>query len=208
MFKRFLPKRDVFFPLFRDLAAKNHEGAEVIVQMLSDLEAAAKYARKISALEKKGDEVAREVFDQLHKTFVTPFDRNDIHHLAGGLDEVLDQIHRTARRLVLYQVKNTPEDIIRLGGLLIQATQALQKAVSAIETLSRSEFILQTCQVVNEIEENTDSIILTGMSHLFSVELDFKALLKMKEIYESFQAIFKSCKNTANVVRSIVLEYS
>lgn len=208
MLQNLLPKKDIFFPLFRQMVDQNHQGAEDFVKLLHDLKDAPRYTMHISQLEKKGDNTARKIFDELHKTFITPFDREDIHRLTRSLDSVLDQLNRAARQIMLYQITKLSSDILTLSSFIVQATQLLKQAVQSIEHLSRADAILLACNKVYEIEEETDDIILTGMSHLFSSESDVKNLLKMKEIYESFQLIFKGCKDAAIVVKSIVLEYS
>lgn len=208
MFKRFLPKRDIFFPLFRELVQHNYHGAELLSKMVNHLDEAAAYAKEIAVVEKQADNIARHLFDELHKTFVTPFDRNDIQRLTGKLDDVLDQINRTARRLVLYQVKDVPRDVAHLSDFVVRITQSLQEAVQIIENLSRAEAILRYCITANELEEQADSLITTGISQLFSEEEDVKQFLKMKEIYESFQAIFSSARDAADAIKNIVLEYS
>ncbi|OGT16801.1 MAG: hypothetical protein A3I12_04080 [Gammaproteobacteria bacterium RIFCSPLOWO2_02_FULL_38_11] len=207
MLKQFLPKRDIFFTLFQKLVEKNHLGSENLVKLLEDLKNAKHHVQQISIIEKEGDNITRHIFDELHKTFVTPFDREDIHRLATQLDDVLDQINRAARRILLYEMTDLPDEILTLGNLVIQNTQLLNKAVSALEHPSKAKMVIHLCDSVHELEEQADRIISTSMSSLFSLESDFKSFLKMKEIYEGFQTVFKSCKNAAIVVKSIMLEY-
>ena len=208
MLQRFIPRKDVFFTLFAQLAEKSESGAFEFLRLLQNLNTAPAHAKQIASLEKQGDQIARRIFDELHKTFVTPFDRNDIHTLTTDLDDVLDQINRAARRIALYEINVVPADMLIIGNLCTQATNLLKQSISMLEKLTKSKSILQLCDNVDEVQESADKILSAGMSQLFAHETDFKRLLKMKEIYESLQGIFDSCQDVAHVIKGIVLEYS
>lgn len=208
MLKRFLPRKDVFFALFGQLAEKVEVAAQEFNRLLAHLPEAALHAKQISAIEKQGDQVTRRIFDELHKTFVTPYDRIDMSELTSNLDDIIDQINRVARRVALYQVLTIPLEVLMVGQLAVQAAGLLNQSVAMLEKSSKPKQILHLCDNVSELQESADKILSTGMSQLFAHENDFKTLLKMKEIYELIASVFDRYQDVAYTLKGIVLEYS
>ncbi len=206
--KRLLPKKDSFFELFEQAAYQLESAAEQFVNLVHDLNHSRDYAKLIADHEAKADNCARATFDLLHKAFITPFDRHDIHTLTRKLDDILDIINRTTRRIVLYQFTNLPPGIIKIAESVLQAVRALRQALSQLNNLKHASEIIKLCNLVSEADSNSEKTMLEGVDTLFLEEHDFKYLLKSKEIFEYSVDIVHECHDLADVIKGIVLEYS
>ncbi len=208
MFKRFFPQQEDFFALFQEMADEMVEAAEQYRLLLKNLENFEGYAKAIQAHEEKADNIAEIILTKLHKTFITPFDRYDIHRFVQRLDDVLDAIYRTSKRIIVYQVTKVPTEIDSIAYLIIQAAEILRKTVSLISNLKNSEKILELCEQIDGLEGEAEQLLLSGMSRLFQDQPDHLELLKTKEIYEYSKSIMKNCQGVAHIIKDVVLEYS
>lgn len=208
MLKKLLPKQDSFFNLFQEAAHQLVGAAEQFHAMLLDLAHADHYAKIIANHEAIGDNIARSTYDLLHKTFITPFDRHDLNQLTGQLDDILDLINRTAKRISVYKVTVLPDEITKLAKLGIQATTSLRDTLKQLENLKNSPTILKNCLQVNEAESRADAIKMAAVAKLFADEENFKVLLINKEILDYSKSIISECHHLANIIKGIVLEYS
>ncbi len=208
MLKKLLPKQDNFFELFEQAAYQLESATEHFVQLVQDLPRATEYAKLIAEHEATADNYARATFDLLHKAFITPFDRHDIHRLTRKLDDILDIINRTTRRVVLYQFKLLPLGIVQIAELALQAVRAVKRALSQIRNLKNAPGIIQLCNEISEFDSRAEQIMLEGVDKLFTEEQDFKYLLKAKEIFDYSTDILQECHDLADIIKGIVLEYS
>lgn len=176
--------------------------------MVDDLPHANEYAKLIAEHEAIADNYARATFDLLHKAFITPFDRHDIHRLTRKLDDILDIINRTTRRIVLYQFKILPVGITREAALCFKAVCAVKKALVKLRNLKNAPEIVQLCNEIGELDSNAEQIMLEGVDKLFTDEQDFKYLLKAKEVFDYSTDIIHHCHDLADIIKGIVLEYS
>lgn len=208
MLKFFLPPSDEFFQFFQSSAEELVHAGEQFKYMLSDLNNRHNYARQISLHEDRADKIEEATLTKLHRTFITPFDRFDIHRLVSKLDDTVDSIERISRRIVIYKVTSVPNDIIKMGELCHQATQILLKAVGNLNSLSNSTEILTLCDSIKPLENEADQIALLGVVKLFKEESDIKQLLQTKELYEQTKSIIVGCRTVAIIIKDIVLEYS
>ena len=208
MLKKLLPKQDNFFDLFEQAANQLASAAEHFLQLVNDLPHANDYAQLISEHEAIADNYARATFDLLHKAFITPFDRHDIHRLTRKLDDILDVINRTTRRIVLYQFKVLPAGVVEITQLVIKAVHALQKALNQLKNLKNAPSIIQLCNEISETDSQSEQIMLEGVDKLFTEEQDFKYLLKAKEIFDYITGVVHECHDLADIIKGIVLEYS
>jgi uncharacterized protein Yka (UPF0111/DUF47 family) len=208
MLKKLLPYENQFFKLFQEAAEQLEQASTQFHSMVNDLEKADQYAQHIRTLEKEGDKIARTTFELLHKTFVTPFDRDHIHALTSKLDDILDSINRAAQRISLYKLTKLPQEIHQMAKLTELSTGHLSKAISHLEKLKNTEEILQHCDAVNKAESEAHQIALAGIARLFEEEDDFKQLLKTKDIYDYGKFIIDQCEDLANILKGIVLEYA
>lgn len=208
MLKKFLPRSEGFFDLFQKTADILATTAIQFHAMLNDLEYQQQYVDAIAAYEDDGDKIAHATFELLHKTFITPFDRHDIHELTSGLDDILDFINRCAQRFPFYELKKVPNEMIKLAQLSMQASMLLKEAIYRLNTLKKTDEILNFCAGIDHIESEAHQVVLAGEKDLFMHENDFKHFTKLKDIYTRTKSIINSYQDVANIIKGIVLEYS
>jgi predicted phosphate transport protein (TIGR00153 family) len=177
-------------------------------KMLQDLNQQQHYVDQIAKNEEEADQIAHQTFELLHKTFITPFDRYDIHHLTGSLDDILDQINRCAQRFPFYHLAQVPPEMIQLAGLSAESMQALKEAIYALSSLKNADIIFQRCDEIDRVEGKAHKVVLAGEKKLFLEENDFKQFFKLKEIYSHTKSVINRSQDVANIVKGIVLEYS
>jgi len=200
MLKRFLPTQNNFFDLFQKTADILTTATIQFHALLSDLPNQKQYVDAIAAYENDGDQLAHLTFEQLHKTFITPFDRHDIHQLTSKLDDILDDINRCAQRFPFYHLMAVPEEMIKLA--------QLKEAIYRLHSLKKAEEIFNFCEGINHIESEAHQVVLAGEKDLFLNENDFKHFFKLKEIYTRTKSVINSHQDVANIIKGIVLEYS
>jgi len=208
MLKRFLPRQEGFFKLFQKTADTLVTATTEFHTMLHNLDKQQEYVDSIAAHESQADEVTHLTFELLHKTFITPFDRYDIHELTGGLDDVLDLLNRCAQRFPFYQLRSVPDEIIKLAEHSMQASIYLNRAVYRLHSLKQADEILRCCDEIDKIESDAHQIVLAGERKLFLEEKDFKHFFKLKEIYSQTKLVINRCRDVGNMIKGIVLEYS
>lgn len=208
MFKKLLPKQDNFFALFQQAASLLVCAAEQFAELTKNLDNKEIYAKKINEFESRADDCALATFDLLHKTFITPFDRYDLHQLTRRLDDILDMINRNAQRIVIYQLKSLPNEILQIANFTLDASNAIKIAISQLGNLKNASAIVQRCHTISELDRQSEQAMLKGIGRLFAEENDFKDLLKLKEVYEYSTKVLQQCHDLADVIKDIVLEYS
>ncbi len=208
MLRRLLPRQDNFFLLFEQLADLLIVTSNEFKHMLLDLSNPKKYVDTILQFEDKGDKIAFTTFESLHKTFITPFDRNDIRRLTHGLDDILDQINRCAQRFPFYELKEVPPEIRRLSELACEACAFLKEAIENLSHLKNNQKIIQHCLSIDRIESEAHTVVLEGEKNLFLHENDFKHFFKLKEIYQRIKLVINVTQDVGNIIKGIVLEYS
>lgn len=208
MLKRFLPRQEGFFDLFQKAADILATTAMQFQAMINDLDHQQHYVDAIAAYENDGDQIAHATFELLHKTFITPFDRHDIHKLTSGLDDILDLINRCAQRFPYYELQEVPSELIKLGEHSVQASMLLKEAVYCLNSLNKSQDILNFCEGINHIESDAHQIVLVGERDLYQHVDDFKLFFKLKEIYARTKEVINGYQDVANILKGIVLEYS
>lgn len=208
MLKRFLPQEEGFFKFFQKTADILVNSTIQFHLMLQDLKNHQSYVDKIAADEHEGDKIAHTTFELMHKTFITPFDRHDIHHLTSGLDDILDLINRCAQRFPFYELDQVPEEMITLAALSKQSASYLNKAVYRLHSLKDSEEIFKFCEEIDNCESNAHQIVLSGEKKLFFEENDFKHFFKLKEIYSQTKLVINRIQDVGNMIKGIILEYT
>lgn len=208
MLKRFLPRQTGFFKLFQNTADILVTATTQFQTMLHHLDQQQQYVDAIAHHEQEADQITHHTFKLLHKTFITPFDRYDIHKLTSGLDDILDLVNRCAQRFPFYELKQVPNEITTLAELSVQASKLLNQAVYRLDSLSKSDDILKFCDGIDIIESKAHKVVLIGEKNLFLHENDFKQFFKLKEIYAQTKLVINRCQDVANLVKGIVLEYS
>lgn len=208
MLKRLIPQEKGFFDYFQEVAERVLHATQQFSTLLGHLEEGPKYAKIIEEDAIYGDKLTRKTFDLLHKRFITPFDRYDIHKLASNMDDVLDLLNSTAQKINLYQINDIPTEIKTLAQMALEVAGLVKSAVNQLDSLKHGEKILDDCRQILRIRNEADHFSMTGIAKLFEEEKDVKALLKKKEVFESIKRVFDKCQNLANIMKGIVLEYA
>ena len=212
MFARFMPQEGKYFELFNSHAEQIVLGSEALVSMLSVLndsdEEADKQRKIIDSMENRADEITHETMRQLHKSFITPLDREEIHHLITSLDDILDLIQDVAHTVSLYNVRHMTPEAIRLSELSRDCCIQVRAAVALLPSMDNGPEILKICFEIDQLESAADREMRGAMSTLFREEPDVRELIKFKAIYELLETVTDRCEDVANIIEGIVLENS
>lgn len=207
MLKRLLPRDVNFFTFFENHAALIAASAKEFQKLTHDEGHVVLAAKRIKALEHEADENVRHCMEQLHKSFLTPFDRYDIHQLITGLDDVIDLIDGTSRRIQIYEVHDYPRNLRETAEVLVHATGLLVPVVAGLRAMGDGSEILKRCVEIKRCETDADAIHADAVARLFQEEKDAVLVLKWREIFEGVESAIDSCEDVANVVEGIVLEH-
>lgn len=209
MLKNIIPKRGkVFFNTFNEIVVLISEAAIELKNMQNSMSQSKEYSEKIKDLEVKSDGHARTIYELLHKTFITPFDRDDINALVSNLDDIIDNIEETSARIYLYEIKESTPEMKDLTLLCYNATLLIKTAIFSLSNLKNSDQILQSCIEISKLESEADKISRTALANLFHNETNVVLLIKLKEIYDYLEKTMDCCKDVANIIRNILLEYA
>jgi predicted phosphate transport protein (TIGR00153 family) len=205
---RLLPRETSYFDQFEQLGRKTVEGCQALVAMMEHLGEAPARAKDIKRIEEECDTITHAVIASLHKTFITPLDRNDIHRLITEMDDVMDQVEAVAERLVLYQIGGASKEMRELGQNLLTCAERMLEAIAGLRNLKNSDVVLEKCIEINRLENEADAMLRGAIARLFREEKDPIAIIKWKELYELLEAATDRCEDVANVIEGVVLENS
>jgi predicted phosphate transport protein (TIGR00153 family) len=215
LFGKLLPREGNFFEMFNEHGTLIASGARSFMELIrnyADPMLREKYAAEVDAAERAADKITAEVSRALHKTFITPIDREQIHGLINALDDVLDLLQDSAETLSLYDVKQMTDDAIRLGDLSVKCCERVHDAVSLLPRISEAsvaEAALKTCEEIDRLESDADRVMRSAISRLFRDEaVDTRELIKLKAVYEHLESITDRCEDVANLIEGVVLENS
>ncbi len=200
---RLLPRETKFFDLFAELSTCMSEGARLLRGILEDPHDLKARVEQMQAIEHRGDKAIHAIMTKLNQSFITPFDREDIHHLASSLDDVLDFMNTAATRLVMYKIAQPPAAAAELAGILVLQSEELARGVSLLEKNGK---VMQHCDEVNRLEDEADQVSREAIQELFEHEKDPIQLIKMKELYEVLEEATDKAEDAANVLEAIVLK--
>jgi len=203
-----MPREGRFFDLFNAHATQIVEGGRALALLFTNFETAAVHAGYIDAAEHAADKITHETIALLHKTFITPIDRDQIHQLITNMDDILDLIQDTAESIVLYDIRRTSPEAQQLAQICQMTCERVKAAVGLLSNLRDPEAILKTCEEIDRLESDADRVMRSAMSRLFREEADVKQLIKLRSIYELLELITDRCEDVANIVEGIVLEHS
>jgi predicted phosphate transport protein (TIGR00153 family) len=205
---RLLPRDEKFFDLFSAVAAFTVEAATLLQELLqADAPRRTAIVDQIKRLELQADQVTHEVVTRLDRVFITPLDREDIHLLASRLDDVIDLIDGTARRLQMFRAGKAPEGAVLISDVIGRAVAQLQVAVSALER-NKGGTVLQACVQVKRLEEEGDSLYHEWLGRLFEGDPDPLNVMKWKEIYDNLEKTLDDIEDAANVLESISIKHA
>ena len=199
-----LPKEEAFFDLFKQAAHNVIEGSRLLKELMEDYANVQQKIERIKEVEHIGDGITHDIALRLNQTFLPPLDREDIHDLASALDDILDAVEAVADRFAIYKIAQPTESAIRLGDILYRASVAVGRGVDHI-AMSHEEVKEYGVQV-NSLENEADRVSRDAISELFEKEANPIAVIKWKEIYETFEEGTDRCEDVANVIERIVLK--
>jgi predicted phosphate transport protein (TIGR00153 family) len=206
MFGRFMPTEGKFFEYFNQHAECAVVAAGLLEKLVNDLANADAHARLVQSTEKKADRITHDTIDLLHKTFITPLDRDEIHKLITTMDDILDLMEDVAETISLYDVTDLTDEARKLAKICVQCCELVKIAVGLLDDMGNASTILKTAQQIDQLESDADRVMRTAMSKLFREETDVKRLIKLKAIYEQLESITDKCEDVANIIEGIVLE--
>jgi uncharacterized protein len=201
--QRFMPHDGDFFVLFQKQAENVVVGAHAFVQMLEHYTGVPEQVQRIKAIEHNGDEITHQIFRKLNQTFITPFDREDIHQLCSTMDDVIDLIDAAASRFVLYRVTQVRHGTLELSRVLAAAAAELKEAIHAMESPDKA---LHRVIEINRLENESDRICRTLIAQLFEEEKNPVEIIKWKEIFEVIETAVDKCEDVSNVIESVILK--
>ena len=214
IFGKLLPREGYFFEMFNQHGDRIVEAAHafsLLVANYSDVYLREKYNQDVDNAEHAADRVTHEVNKALHKTFITPIDREQIHGLINTMDDVADLIQDSAETMALYDVRHMTDDIKRLTELSVKCCERLRDAVKLLDKIAdpvNAEAALKTCEEIDKLESDADRVMRSAMSRLFREEPDVREVIKLKAIYELLETITDKCEDVANLIEGIILENS
>jgi predicted phosphate transport protein (TIGR00153 family) len=208
MLERLMPRADEFFDDFDQQSAATVEGAKLLFSLLGDFTDVRTKVDAIKAVEHKGDDITHHAFERLHRQFITPFDRVEIHRLLSRIDDVLDLTDAAAERLVRYEIAEVRPDARELSALLVQCCEQTQAAVSALRAIKKPKQILDRCIEIKKLESQADSMLRAALAQLFKSGADALTVIKWKEIYDLIESATDRCLDVANVIEGVVLEHA
>ncbi|HEX7647671.1 MAG TPA: DUF47 domain-containing protein [Noviherbaspirillum sp.] len=206
MFGRLMPSEGKFFELFvqhGDLCVK---GAKEMVAMMTNFDDLEHRVHAIESIEKQADKVTYAALDLLHKTFITPIDRDDIHKLITNMDDILDLLEDAAQTISLYDIKAVTPEAKRLAELCLACAEKVKAAVGLLHSMDNAAQILSLCEEIDRFESDADHVMRAAMSKLFRDEPDVRTLIKLKAIYELLETVTDRCEDVANVIEGIIVE--
>ena len=208
MLGRLMPREGKFFDLFNAHAERIIEGARELNVMIGTFSQLDMHAQRIDAAERAADKVTHETIALLHKTFITPFDREQIHALITTMDDILDLIQDVAESVALYDLRKVTPEAKQLAEICQMTCDRVKTTVSLLPDVKRSEAILKCCEEIDRLESDADRVLRSALSKLFREESDLKQVMKLRVIYDLLESITDRCEDVANVVEGIVLENS
>lgn len=206
MFFRFLPKDFNFFDLFEKQAQYAVDAADCFKELVSKSALDDASLSKMHDIEHQGDDVAHTILDNLNKTFITPFDREDIHALAKELDDIVDMLYTIVNRMKVYKVEGANKNLIEFSSLIGESVRAVLRAVKGLRDQKRSKDVAEACVEVNRLENSGDTMRDNVLAELFATEKDPVTVIKLKEIYQDAETVLDICEDVAHVVQSILVK--
>jgi predicted phosphate transport protein (TIGR00153 family) len=204
-----MPRETRFFALFDQHGALVAEGANAVVELVQnygDVTRRAELIQRIGDIERSADKITHETVSVLHSTFITPFDRNDIHRLISGMDDILDLMQDAAESMHLFDIQSLPPASLALAELLQQCSGRVQQCVGLLHSMDNADKALKLTEEIDQLESDADRVSRDGISRLFREEQDVRQLIKHKNVYEYLEEAIDKCQDVANVIESVVVE--
>jgi len=202
----FLPREEQYFSLFSQMTSYIYDASRALVEMVSDKDGEyEEHARRIKSIEHECDELTHTVSTRLNKSFITPFDREDIYLMSSALDDIVDLINDTARAMVMYGVHESTPHARRFADVIQRMAVELHEIV---KTLERPNGISPRLVELHRLENEGDDIYHTAIAELFHNEPDPLTVIKWKDIYEKLESAVDRCENVANIIESVIIKHT
>jgi predicted phosphate transport protein (TIGR00153 family) len=205
---RLFPKEENFFEYFEELANKIEEGGQFFLEMTQNRDYSEANVARLKDIEHEADAITHRTYERMHKTFLTPIDREDIYALVNKMDSIMDVIEATAIRIHLYKVKKPDDQIIKQAKILNEAIQKIKDIIHGLRNMKNSKMILDGCVEINTLENAGDVVLRTIMANLFENEKDAIELIKWKDIFYLLEEGIDVCEDVSNIVEGIVLKHA
>jgi predicted phosphate transport protein (TIGR00153 family) len=206
MFGRLMPTEGKFFEYFNQHADLCVKGAKEMVALMNNFDDLENRVHAIEGIEKHADKLTHATIEMLHKTFITPLDRDDIHQLITRMDDILDLLEDAAQTISLYDIKAITPEAQRLAELCLACAEKVKAGVGLLHNMDNSREILTICQDIDRLESDADHVMRAAMSKLFRDEPDVRTLIKLKAIYEILENVTDRCEDVANIIEGIIVE--
>jgi uncharacterized protein Yka (UPF0111/DUF47 family) len=206
----FMPKNKVFYGLFEEVADRVVLMSKLLISLVNepDYDKRSSYIAQIEDLEHKNDDATHQIFTELGRNFITPFDREDIHYLASALDDIADYIFACSKKINFYKVNPNDTGIRKLADLISHGSAEIRIAVHGLRDMKNLRQMTEALVKVNSIENQADDVFDMSIDMLFQTENDAKEVIKKREIYQVMEIATDKCEDAANVIESIIIKYS
>lgn len=208
MLSRLLPRQTNFFDYFERHSSLGVAGARELHKVCSNGADVQHAAQLIKDYEHEADEITHTCMESLHKTFITPIDRDAIHSIVSALDDIIDLVDGAIRQCVLFEISTFPRSAQDATAVMVEATEAVERAVRGLRDMKNATAILRECVRINELENEADRIKATAVATLFKEEKDAILVLKWQQIFQALENVTDACEDVANVIEGVVLEHA
>jgi predicted phosphate transport protein (TIGR00153 family) len=203
MLNKLIPRDELFFDMFDEIARRMSAAAKLLKQLFAEPSRISEHVAAIKTIEHEADVITHDVIVRINRSFITPFDREDIHELASRLDDVIDLIDGTARRAVMFRITQPREPARQLADVIVRATASLEQAVVSIK---KPKIVMEKGTEVKALEEEGDAIYHAAVGALFDDGETPIEVMKWKELYDTLERTLDHCEDVANVLESIALK--
>lgn len=203
-----VPKDRKFFPLFNDAADNLVLASELLIKLVRerDLTQRLEYMKQIKDVEHIGDAITRKLLNELNGTFITPFDREDIHELINNMDDVVDYIHAASKRIHFYKVSNFPEEFISIADRIHSANKEIQNVLRSVRSINDFKNHALSCKKIREYESQVDDIYQEYLTNLFEQEVNAIDLIKKRDILTTLEKTIDKCDDVGNIFSSLIVK--
>ena len=205
----FIPREEKFFDLLEESARNVVKGANLLAELMNQWEDVESKIRHLKDIEHDGDEITHRIISQLHATFVTPIDREDIAQLADKLDDVLDYIEEVAAHMLIYEVKQPSERAQELAGILVKTASEVSAAIPMLRRRNTLHKLPAHCMEINRLENEADTVVRAAMSELFHGQIDLAGMIKWmkwRDIYDHMENATDRCEDIANILEGVMIK--
>jgi uncharacterized protein len=205
----FMPREEKFFDLFEESARNMVKVAHSLKELLDNWQDVEREVEEITELEHQGDTITHQILAQLHRTFITPFDREDIALLSHTMDDVVDFIHASADSMLIYKIEKPTQRAKELADIIVQATDEIEKTMPQLRRRGAElRKVLEHCVEMNRLENMADIVYRSALAELFADSTDMAHVIKWREIYEHMESATDRCEDVANVIEGVALKHA